>query len=270
MVLLEKVKYNDIVKNTPPLGPAPTPAPDETLAPDVPRARVLRAVEDLGGRASVAEIAATLGGHPNTTRHHLRILLDEGLVRVEPAEPPSARGRPTLRYAVSASGRRALAPRHGEPDAAQYLALAGAFADRLAAIGGDPRGDSRAIGRAWASVLTGPSAGWAPSPEAGHRPDPPPGPEPRQGVLTLLERLGFSPEEGASGPDGTAGSDTPDVLLRTCPLLEAATRHPEVVCEVHAGLVAGAHAAHGGSGEGVLLEPFALPGACRLTLPPSR
>ncbi|MEO7422274.1 MAG: transcriptional regulator, partial [Ornithinibacter sp.] len=62
----------------------------------------------------------------------------------------------------------------------------------------------------------------------------------------------------------------PDVLLRTCPLLEAATRHPEVVCEVHAGLVAGAHTAHGGSGEGVVLEPFALPGACRLTLPPTR
>ncbi|MEO7420839.1 MAG: helix-turn-helix domain-containing protein, partial [Ornithinibacter sp.] len=155
------------MKNTPPLGPAPTPAPDEALAPDVPRARVLRALGDLQGRATVADIAATLGGHPNTTRHHLRILLDEGLVQVEPAEPSATRGRPTLRYAVSASGRRALAPRHGEPEAAQYLALAGAFADRLAAIGGDPREDSRAIGRSWASVLTGPSAAWPPGPGSG-------------------------------------------------------------------------------------------------------
>jgi len=89
-------------------------------------------------------------------------------------------------------------------------------------------------------------------------------------VLGLLERLGFSPEESEPGRDASGEAGDPDVLLRTCPLLAVATRHPGVVCQVHSGLVAGSHAAHGGSGEGVVLEPFALPGACRLTLPATR
>ena len=61
-----------------------------------------------------------------------------------------------------------------------------------------------------------------------------------------------------------------EVRLRTCPLLEAARRHPEVVCEVHAGLVEGADAAYGGTGTGVDLRPFAVPGACLLALSPGR
>lgn len=240
------------------------------LAVDLPRARVLRAVGDLGAQASVADVTAMLGGHQNTTRHHLRILLDEGLVRVQPTTHSATRGRPTRRYAVSAAGRRVLVSGHGEPEAAQYLALAGAFADRLAARGGDPSEDSRAVGWAWASVLTGPSAGQVEEAGAGSSSGPGQGATPRQGVLTLLERLGFSPEEDETAGDAAEKPGAPDVLLRTCPLLEAATRHPEVVCQVHAGLVAGAHAAHGGSAEGVLLEPFAVPGACRLSLPPNR
>lgn len=231
---------------------------------------MLRAVGDLGGQACVADITAMLGGHQNTTRHHLRILLDEGLVGFEPATRSATRGRPTLRHAVSAAGRRMLAARHGEPEAAQYLALAGAFADRLAARGGDPSEDSRAVGWAWASVLTGPSAGQGEEAGPGPAAGPGPGASPRQGVLTLLDRLGFSPEEDVPAGEDAAPSDAPDVLLRTCPLLEAATRHPEVVCQVHAGLVAGAHVAHGGSADGVVLEPFAVPGACRLSLPPNR
>ncbi len=68
-------------------------------------------------------------------------------------------------------------------------------------------------------------------------------------------RLGFSPQVE---PDA--------VLLRTCPLLDAARRHPEVVCQVHLGLVDGALAAHEVTAPGARLEPFARPGACVLTL----
>ncbi len=231
---------------------------------------------DLGGGASVANLAETLGGHPNTTRHHLRSLLDEGLVRAEAGVPSGGRGRPTARYAVSPAGRLTLSAAHGEEEAAQYLALAGAFAERLASTGGDPGADARAIGRTWASMLTQPAtqasarAGQWRDAGAAPRPGATSPSEPRQAVLGLLERLGFSPEESEPGRDASGEGGDPDVLLRTCPLLEVATRHPGVVCQVHAGLVAGSHAAHGGSGEGVVLEPFALPGACRLTLPATR
>ena len=59
------------------------------------------------------------------------------------------------------------------------------------------------------------------------------------------------------------------MLLRTCPLLDAAKRHPEVVCQVHLGLVAGALEADDHSAEGLGLRPFARPGACELALPPT-
>ena len=91
----------------------------------------------------------------------------------------------------------------------------------------------------------------------------------RRQVLTLLDRLGFSPRM-RSVPGAEATDDTREVELRTCPLLDAARRHPEVVCQVHAGLVSGADAAYGGSGEGVRLVPFASRGACHLTMPSAR
>ena len=45
--------------------------------------------------------------------------------------------------------------------------------------------------------------------------------------------------------------------------------HPDVVCQVHLGLVAGALEAHDESSDGLRLEPFARPGACELVLPPT-
>ena len=84
-------------------------------------------------------------------------------------------------------------------------------------------------------------------------------------VVGLLDRLGFSPEVEPTRETGSASL----VLLRTCPLLDAAKRHPEVVCQVHLGLVAGALEAHDHSPEGLGLRPFARPGACELDLPPT-
>jgi predicted ArsR family transcriptional regulator len=116
-------------------------------------------------------------------------------------------------------------------------------------------------------------------------------------VTRLLRRLGFSPEpapaevapaeaaneeaanELAANEEPTryaapagAREESPGttVLLRTCPLLEAAREHPTVVCSVHLGLVAGALGALGESAHGVQLQPFSRPGACTLTLPPDR
>ncbi|MGN0065093.1 MAG: transcriptional regulator, partial [Nocardioides sp.] len=73
----------------------------------------------------------------------------------------------------------------------------------------------------------------------------------------LLEDLGFSPDT-----DDSAGT----VRLRTCPLLQAAHEHPEVVCAVHLGLTKGVLAATGTDGSATQLEPFAEPGACVLRM----
>ncbi|GAA4404254.1 helix-turn-helix domain-containing protein [Fodinibacter luteus] len=224
---------------------------------------MLRAVADGRAGATVSALAAALGGHPNTTRHHLRALLAAGLVEAR-ADGRAARGRPAVRYVVTPRGRDAASGAATvDPATEEYLALATAFADRLAATGADPSEESRAVGRAWGAALAGREL---------LAEDPLPGPgaaEPRRRVLALLDRLGFSPRP-VPAPDAGRLADARDVELRTCPLLDAATRHPEVVCQVHVGLVGGADAAYGGTGEGVRLAPFARPGACLLTLPSAR
>jgi predicted ArsR family transcriptional regulator len=246
------------VKKIPPLGPAPTPAPGElpVEALDPSRRRLLTVIAEQAGSVptTVGDLVATVGGHPNTTRHHLRVLLDARLVREEGAAPAAGRGRPAVRYDLTPSGRAVIrddAAGRGSA-AAEYVALAAAFAERLAERDGDPGSDARAIGRAWGTGLAATDAD-----------DVGVGTSGQDRVLGLLERLGFSPSaEDADGP----GSGTP-VLLRTCPLLDAARRHPEVVCQVHLGLVAGAIEAQGEPSDGLGLVPFARPGACVLTLP---
>ena len=71
----------------------------------------------------------------------------------------------------------------------------------------------------------------------------------------MLERIGFAPEAVAEGARH-------QIQLRRCPFREVAENHPDVVCELHFGLM-----------QGVLdqmrapvtvdgLEPFAEPALC--------
>ena len=110
-------------------GPAPV-AQDRGQLGDA-RQRVLSVVADAADPGvTVAEVAARLGGHPNGSRAHLDGLLADGLVASAPSKP-SGRGRPALRYRITAAGRRALAGRTGS----DYRGLAHAFAAHLAASG---------------------------------------------------------------------------------------------------------------------------------------
>ena len=77
-------------------------------------------------------------------------------------------------------------------------------------------------------------------------------------MVALLDEIGFAPQ---------ADDTTSAVRLTRCPLLEAAHKHPDVVCGVHLGLVRGALEEYGADPEGTDLIPFAEPGACRLELP---
>jgi predicted ArsR family transcriptional regulator len=221
---------------------------------DPSRQRLLQLVAEhaVSRPPTVGDLVATVGGHPNTTRHHLRVLVDAGLVAEERRAPAGGRGRPAVGYVLTEEGRRVLSATPRGSAAEEYVALAAAFADRLAERGGDPGEDARAIGRAWGTGLAARHSG----PDDAGRPG-------GEQVVGLLDRLGFSPlAEPAAPPERGA-----TVLLRTCPLLDAARRHPEVVCQVHLGLVAGALEAHDEPSDGVRLVPFARPGACELALP---
>ena len=206
------------------------------------RVRVLEHLRELPTDVTVDELAEAFDQHPNTVREHLDALVAAGLV-VRERRPGPGRGRPAWRYRAH--------PQQPEPDprVREYAALAGALAAHLAANSPDPRAEARQAGQRWGRALID-----AP-------PVPPPGVEARAEVVRLLTRLDFSPRPNRNSTR---------VVLTTCPLLEMAQLHPEVVCAVHEGMVAGALDAQGAPSEGVTLTPVGAPQGCVLAVPGSR
>jgi len=223
-------------------GPRPTPPPPALSAA---RERVLRAVADAAGPVTLADLAERLGGHPNTTRQQLDALAVDGLVDARVLQRET-RGRPPQAFTLTDLGRRALGA-HPE-----YAEMLGAFATYLVRRG-RPGEEAREVGAIWgaerADAVASRLAAGASAP-----------PGPADGLVEVLAMLGFEPERARTP------ADEPAVVLRACPLLGLAREHPEVICELHRGLVDGVMRRLGASG-GVELIPFAEPDGCRVRLP---
>ena len=223
------------MNNSAALGPAPTPEPSATPGP---AQRLLAALSRPDPAASVADLSAATGAHPNTVRLALSDLHTAGLVQRSRVST-GGRGRPHFAYTLTSAGRNA------QPNGRafrEYRSLTGAFATHLATRSDDAGADARAIGRTWGAALSQEQT----SPAATDAED---------RVIDLLAELGFGPTPQESG-----------IALRTCPLLELAREMPEVICQVHQGLVEGALEHQGAPAGDVQLTPFAELGACRLHL----
>jgi predicted ArsR family transcriptional regulator len=229
------------VENQPALGPAPVRTGPGGRPLSGQRATVLERLQHRTAPATVATLAAELGLHANTVREHAEALVEAGLATRERA-PAHGRGRPAWQYAA------ALDLVEHDPRVRDYAGLAGALAGHLSRTSAAPGDAAQEIGREWGREL----AGGAPAGAAGGR-----GREARRRTLTLLAGLGFA-------PDADAAATT--AALRRCPLLDVARAHPEVVCNVHLGVVRGALETYGGDPGPAALLPFAEPGACRLHL----
>jgi predicted ArsR family transcriptional regulator len=167
---------------------------------------------------ATADIADSLGLHPNTVRPHLERMRDVGLLDVA-TEVRSGVGRPQHLYSVAAD-----APSLGlEPPTFPMLArmlvrlaaAAGASGDDAAEVGREQgRADARAHARA-ASCL--------------------------EALVGELDALGFDPAV-------TAVDEGDDALVAFahCPFRELALEHPDLVCSLHRGLVEGFVDALGG------------------------
>lgn len=118
----------------------------------------------------------------------------------------------------------------GESDALrssrESASLVDALASHLRRTSADPMADAIEAGREWGRTL-------------------PQATEP----LEVLKTMGFTPEEDERG-----------VRLTSCPLLASARRNPEVVCNVHLGLLREI------AGEDAELVPF-VPGGCLVRWP---
>jgi predicted ArsR family transcriptional regulator len=204
---------------------------------------------------TLGQLADAAGLHENTVRGHLDALRVMGLAS-RSAAAASGRGRPAWLYRAT----------DADPEApSEYAGLASALAYAIHQRSTTPVQDAITAGRGWGQDLARRQMA-GPDPEAD-----PGGATPartaastaastaaaRRRVVALLDDLGFAPQ-----PDRRHAS----VRLTRCPLLEAAHRHPDVVCGVHLGLAQGALEAHGAPSAGTELHAFSEPGACRLEL----
>lgn len=188
------------------------------------QAQVLTALREAGRMLTLAQLVDHTGLHDNTLRGHLEHLVQQGRVTRFPVRRAS-RGRPAWGYLARDSEYAALA-----------LALAAGIDTGNPADPAEPaavRG-----GRAWGERLRGQVSTEEETPA-------------RERLVRALQHTGFSPED-----DG----DT--IRLHSCPLIDAARAHPDVVCAAHLGLVEGVLGAGGAD-----LHPFAEPGVCVLDLP---
>ncbi len=199
------------------------------------RRDVLAVLRDSVVPLSIVQIAERLHVHPNTVRFHLDTLTEAG--QVERAEvAPAGPGRPALLFRA----RRRMDP--GGPR--NYRLLADILTSSLAADP-DPAARATEAGRAWGRHLVDP-----PASSPGFTDD-----EAIGGLITILEGLGFAPEQRFT--DGRR-----QIGLRHCPFLELVDTRASVVCPVHLGLMQGAMTALHAPITVQRLEPFAEPDLC--------
>jgi predicted ArsR family transcriptional regulator len=161
---------------------------------------------------ATADISDTLDLHPNTVRPHLERMREAGLLDVEVGGRGDV-GRPQHRYSIAAN-----APSLGfEPPTMPVLArMVLSMAARLQASADD----AEAVGRTEGATRARPYAQ---------------APSTLEALVSDLDRLGFDPivTEAAGDPDAAV------VAFGHCPFAELAETHPELVCGLHRGLVAG-------------------------------
>jgi predicted ArsR family transcriptional regulator len=195
-----------------------------------------------------AEIAETLDLHPNTVRPHLERMREVGLLDVT-TDARGEVGRPQHRYSLAPE-----APSLGlEPPTMPMLArMVLAMARR---VGANPA-DAMAVGEAEGAT------------RAGRYDD---APSALEALVADLDRLGFDPLVTAHDALEDDADEDPEapvtavVAFANCPFADLARDHPDLVCALHRGLVAG-FVAHMGDAEVAEFCSLASRTPCQVSL----
>lgn len=205
--------------------PQPEPPSEPAAAPPAPAAqsieRVVAALQDPTRRGillafyadptprSVDDVAAAAGVHRTVAFGHLERLRALGFLQA--SQRRGLPGKPAKLYRLIAGPLQLHHP------ARQFAILAGLLAEGLRGMGDAGIAAAHAVGRRQGAALARQA-----------------GPDAPAGVLAPLSHLG-----------GDYTVETDRVLARNCIFEEACACAPEIVCELHAGLIEGALGAAG-------------------------
>jgi predicted ArsR family transcriptional regulator len=207
------------------------------------RLRLLDALRTSDRPLDVRELAAACGLHVTTTRFHLDVLTDAGLVTSQFGQS-GTRGRPRRLYtpasrAVAAGGHTG------------YELLSGILAAHWAGSRDERAQRAEQAGWAWAGQRKpGPTVDETTLGEAAVH------------VNAVFAELGFDPELVRDG-------ETRQIRLHACPFRAVAVTHPDVVCSIHLGLLRRTLAEVGAPPNSVALQPFVQPDLCLAQIAPA-
>jgi len=207
------------------------------------RTHIIQVLRDAKDPLSVVEVASTVGVHVNTARFHLEALVDAGLATRE-AEVRSAPGRRRVLYT-------GVLPNQTHERAQGYRLLAEILTAAIARHYPDVGDRMYAIGQEWGHYLTS-------------RPEPFAAVDEEEMAARLtdkLDALWFAPE--------IRREPVPQLRLHNCPFLETARRSPEVVCQLHAGMINGSLAELRSQRRVLKLAPQVEPHLCLGDLGPA-
>jgi predicted ArsR family transcriptional regulator len=215
---------------------------------DPTRRAIYIAVRESADALTTSEVAELFSIHPNVARHHLDLLTADGYLAVSLPQPRSGgpgAGRPAKRYeATSKEVTVHFAPRRFEMLVEMLIQIlnevhppnVGAIAEKV----------GRSYGAELASEI---GATGEPGYEGAVK-----------AVASAMTGLGFTID-----PDPAEGQ----LLTSHCPFGEAATSHPEVICSLDRGIVAGLFGGLSYSCEPVVIPHTALEDDCVTKVPVS-
>ena len=206
------------------------------------RTHIIQLLRDTKDPLSVAEVAETVGIHPNTARFHLESLVDAGLATRETA--PSAKpGRRRVMYTGTL-------PNQTHERAQGYRLLSQILAGLIATRFPDMDDVMCEVGRQWGSYLTSRPAPYETLDEA----------EIGRRVMDKSDALWFAPE--------LQTQPGPHLLFHNCPFMESARSAPGIICRLHGGMINGSLTELRSSQRVVKLEASIAPHLCRAWLGP--
>jgi len=212
---------------------------------DPTRRAVYIAVRESAEPFTASKIAELFDIHRNVARHHLDRLAADGYLRVcsdRPAGEPGA-GRPAKRYEATAKDVSVhFAPR-------RFETLTGLLLEVLEELAPENVAEvAERVGRECGQRLAA---------EIGAPDDPGYG-EAVRAVARAMTGLGFSVDPDVAGQR---------LLTSHCPFGETAASHPEVVCSLDRGIVAGMFGALSFRCDPVVIPHSALDGDCVTEVP---